>query len=127
MLLYYRLQLIYFLLSIIILREIVHFFLPLQMPEFKSEMQFPSYLPVCSATKDLPASGSNRPLLDNDQVQTSGHSRTSHHNDQLQIAGDGYNNLYPPSNASQLQDHEKEMIRNIMLEQEATFKHQVYS
>ncbi|KAL1810220.1 hypothetical protein ACET3Z_027210 [Daucus carota] len=96
-----------------------------KMPEFKSEMQFPSYLPVCSATKDLPASGSNRPLLDNDQVQTSGHSRTSHHNDQLQIAGDGYNNLYPPSNASQLQDHEKEMIRNIMLEQEATFKHQL--
>ena len=126
MLLYYPLQLVYFLLSIIILRKLVHFFLPLQMmPEFKSEMRFSSYLPVCSTTKDLPVSGSSRQLLNNNQVQTFGHSRTWHHNDQVQIAGYGCNKLYPSSNASQLQDHLKEIVRKTMLEHEATFKHQV--
>ncbi|KAL1810221.1 hypothetical protein ACET3Z_027211 [Daucus carota] len=95
------------------------------MPEFKSEMQCSSYLPVCSTTKDLLASGSSRQLLNNNQVQTFGHSRTWHHNDQVQIAGYGYNNLYPSSNASQLQDHLKEIMRKTMLEHEATFKHQV--
>ncbi|XP_017219148.1 uncharacterized protein LOC108196391 isoform X2 [Daucus carota subsp. sativus] len=95
------------------------------MPEFKSEMQFSSYLPVCSTTKDLPACGSRRLLLNNDQVKTFGHSRTWHHNDQVQIAGYGYNNLCPSSNASQLQDHLKEIVRKTMLEHEATFKNQV--
>lgn len=82
------------------------------MPKFQSEMQFASYLPVCSNSKDLPAD-SSRTWLQNNK-------------DQIQIDGDSCNILYSPCKTSQLQDHEKEMIKKTMLEQEATFQHQVY-
>ncbi|KAL8118168.1 uncharacterized protein LOC141723598 [Apium graveolens] len=82
------------------------------MPKFQSEMQFAGYLPVCSTTTDLPASDSSRTWLQNSK-------------DQIQINGDGCNILYSPCKTSQLQDHQKEIIRKTMLQQEATFTYQV--
>lgn len=82
-------------------------------PKFQSDMQFASHLPVCSTVEGLPSSDSSKTGLQNN-------------NDQIQIHRPGYNSLSSLCNTIQLQDHEKEEIKKIMLQQDATFKHQVY-